>query len=295
MDISKMINFCTIVECGNISKASEKLFCSQPALSKQITSIENELGYTLFIRNGKKLLLNENGEIFYRFAKNMINDYTLLKRELFIKNNSTKQEIRFGTTNYIGTYLLPPVIGRFKTKRPTTPVNFMVNFLPNIMELLDKDIINFAIIPVNNEILADSSYKCEPFLEDEFALVLPNDHPLNEKEKIYAEDLSYFPFLISQEQSATRQFILSSFDSYNIKLNNLIDMHNTNTIRESVVNGLGITILSKKSIQNHERLGLLKSREISNMPLVRKLYLVHKVKHTLLEEEAVFMKQFIVK
>jgi len=293
MDISKMMNFCTIVECGNISKAAEKLFCSQPALSKQINAIENELGYTLFIRSGKKLTLNDNGDIFYRFAKSMINDYTLLKRELFIKNNTIKHEIRFGTTNYIGTYLLPPVLGKFKSEHPTTPVNFMVNFLTNIMELLDKDLINFAIIPVNEQILSDDTYICEPFIEDEFTLVLPNEHPLNNKEIIKAKDIVHYPFLISQEQSATRQFIISSFNSYNLKLSNLIDVHNTNTIRESIVNGLGISILSKKSISNYEKLNLLNTRTIVDLSLVRKLYLVHKAKHSLNEDEAIFMKQFL--
>ena len=135
MDLQKMINFCTVYECGNISKAAEKLFCTQPALSKQMASLETELGYPLFNRFGKKVVVNDNGIIFYRFARNVINDYTLLKRELYLKNNENEHEVRFGTTNFIGTFLLPSILGKFKEDYPMTPVNFMIDFLPNILEL----------------------------------------------------------------------------------------------------------------------------------------------------------------
>ena len=127
MDLQKMMSFCTIYECGSISKASEKLFCSQPALSKQISALESELGYPLFERNGKKVTINANGTIFYRFAKTVINDYALLKRDLYLENNKVLHEVRFGATNFIGTYLLPAVLSKFKSSYSSIPVNFMVD------------------------------------------------------------------------------------------------------------------------------------------------------------------------
>ena len=59
MDFLKLESFCKTVECGSMSKAAEALYCSQPALSKQIVALEKELGYPLFDRNGKKMTLNE--------------------------------------------------------------------------------------------------------------------------------------------------------------------------------------------------------------------------------------------
>ena len=198
MDIQKMLTFCTVYECGNISKASEKLFCSQPALSKQIHSLEQDLGYPLFERNGKKIIINENGKIFYRFAKNVINDYQLLKRELFIKNNKSNHEVRFGTTNFIGTYLIPPILSKFKNEYPTTPVNFIVNFLPTITQLLEEDVINFAIVPANNNILNNSSYICDSFLEDEFVLICPPNHPLTKLDEVHLRDIQDYTFFLDR-------------------------------------------------------------------------------------------------
>lgn len=293
MDIQKMLTFCTVYECGNISKASEKLFCSQPALSKQIHSLELDLGYPLFERNGKKLIVNENGKIFYRFAKNVINDYQLLKRELFIKNNKSNHEVRFGTTNFIGTYLIPPILSKFKNEYPTTPVNFIVNFLPTITQLLEEDVINFAIVPANNNILNNSSYICDSFLEDEFVLICPPNHPLTKLDEVHLRDIQDYTFLISCDQSATRDFVGQILNENNIHLTNTINMDNIYTIKHGVINNLGISLLSKSAIEKDESFGVLKSIRFKDAELIRKLYIVYKAKHTFSEEEALFIKQFI--
>lgn len=295
MDIQKMVTFCTVYECGNISKASEKLFCSQPALSKQIHSLETDLGYPLFERNGKKITINENGKIFYHFAKNVINDYQLLKRELFLKNNKTVHEVRFGTTNFIGTYLIPPILGKFKSDHPTTPVNFIVNFLPTIVKLLEEDVINFAIVPANKKLLSDPTYICDSFLEDEFVLICPPNHPLTQLDEVHLEDIKDYTFLISCNQSATRDYILQVLKENNIDLANTINMDNIYAIKHGVINNLGISILSKSAIEKDESFGVLKSIKFKDIVLKRKLYIVYKAKHTFLEEEALFIKQFIHK
>ena len=293
MDIQKMINFITVYECGSISKAAEKLFCTQPALSKQITALENELGYPLFERIGKKLRINENGIIFYRFARTCINDYTLLKRELYLKNNENENEVRFGTTNFIGTFLLPSILAKFKNDFPTTPINFVIDFLPQLLDLLDKDVIQFAIVPGDKQLFETSNLICDAFMEDEFVLVFPPDHPLAKKDEIYAIDILDYPFLISQESSATRSFITDSLQKHNIILTNTIDMNNIYTIREGILSGLGISIFSKIAVKTDLNYGLLKCATIKDMPLIRHLYFVYKTKHTFVHDEARFIKQFI--
>lgn len=295
MDLQKMINFITVYECGSISKAAEQLFCTQPALSKQITSLESELGYPLFNRMGKKLYVNENGIIFYRFARTVINDYTLLKRELYLKNNEKENEVRFGTTNFIGTFLLPSILASFKNNFPTTPINFVIDFLPQIIDLLNKDVIHFAIVPGDKLIFDRNDLVCDAFMEDEFVLVFPADHPLAKKEEIYAKDILDYPFLISQEQSATRSFVTDTLRQNDIQLKNTIDMNNIYTIREGILSGLGISIFSKNAVKTDLKYGLLKAATLKDISMVRHLYIVYKAKHTFIQDEARFMKQFIRK
>ena len=118
MDIDKLLRFCAVVDYGNMSKAADTLYCSQPALSKQILALEKELGYPLFDRHGKKMVLNKNGQLLYNFGRHLERDFNQLKADLYALNCSSHHEISFGATNCIGTYLLPPILIDFKKQHP---------------------------------------------------------------------------------------------------------------------------------------------------------------------------------
>lgn len=292
MDIHKIFNFCAVVEYGSLSKAAEILYCSQPALTKQISSLEEELGYPLFDRNGKKMKVNETGQLVYQFGKHLERDFFQLKADMYNVNHDCGHEVSFGATNFIGIYLIPPILSEFKKNYPMVPVNFTVNFLPNIIHMLDQDIISFAAIPEDSSILCNPCYVCRLFKEDEMVVIFPPGHPLDTKTAVDKTALLMYPFLISQIQSATRSFILSRLSSYGIQLQNTIDMYKTETIKQGVINGMGISILSKSSVSGEMQAGLLKATTINGMNLIRKLYFIHKKTRPLTKEEQLFISCF---
>ena len=292
MDFLKLSSFCMIVDCGSMSKAAEVLYCSQPALSKQIAALEKEVGYPLFDRNGKKMTLNENGHLLYQFGKTTEQSYNRLKAQLYAQNHPYSREIRLGATHLIGTYLLPPILSEFKKIYPDIPVNFAVDFFPNIMEMLEQDAIDFALIPEDAQTLRNPAYACQPFREDEMVLVVPAAHPLAEREVVRPEDLEPYPLLISQVKSASRAFILSRLGAYGIHLPNMQNMYNAGTIKQAVVNGLGIAILSRVFIRNEEKNGTVRVVPIKGVDLKRKLFIAHKSNHVLTEEDLLFTQLF---
>ncbi|MBE6023713.1 MAG: LysR family transcriptional regulator [Cellulosilyticum sp.] len=295
MDIDKILSFCTVVDCGSLSKASAILYCSQPALSKKIVALEKSIGYPLFERNNKKMTVNENGQLLYAFGRQLEQNLNQLKADLYTLNHPHRREVSFGATNYIGTYLVPPILSRFKKQYPDIPVNFTVNFFPDIMEMLSQDVLSFALIPENDELLYNSDYICEPFFEDEMAVVFQPHHPLAAKEQIEPSELLAYPFLISQHQSATRNFILSRLSAHNIQLTNISNMYNTETIKQSIISGMGISILSKTSVANRVRHHLLKAVPLNGVNLTRKLYLIHKKNRVLSQEDAFFIQSVLEK
>ncbi len=295
MDIDKLLRFCAIVDYGSISKAAETLYCSQPSLSKQILALEKELGYPLFDRHGKKMTLNKSGQLLYSFSRHLERDYNQLKTDLYALNCSTHHEISFGATNCIGTYLLPSILIDFKKQNPDIPVNFTLNFFPNIIEMLNQDIISFALIPENEDTLHNPSYICHDFYDDEMVVVFPPNHPLAEFDSIPPKELLKYPFLISQIQSATRRFILSRLNHYDIRLHNIQNMYNTETIKQSIMKGMGISILSTISIATEEQNGFLKTAPLQGINLFRKLYLIHKKNKILLPEYRMFIQHVLEK
>lgn len=295
MDINKILSFCTVVDCGSLSKASTALYCSQPTLSKQIVALEKEIGYPLFERTNKKMTVNENGQLLYAFGRQLEHNLNQLKIDLYALNHPHRREVSFGASNYIGTYLVPPILSHFKRHYPDIPVNFAVNFSPDIMEMLNQDVISFALIPENDELINNPAFICEPFFDDEMAVVFQPHHPLADKKQIEPSELLAYPFLISQLQSATRNFVLSRLAAHHIELTNAINMYNTETIKQSIISGLGISILSKTSVANEERNHFLKTVPLKGVDLSRKLYLIHKKNHILTQEDSYFIQSVLKK
>lgn len=293
MDIDKILSFCTVVDYGSLSKASKALYCSQPTLSKQIVALEKEIGYSLFERNNKKMTVNENGHLLYAFGRQLEKNFNQLKADLYTLNHPSRREVSFGATNYISTYLVPPILSNFKKQYPDIPVNFTVNFFPNIMDMLNQDVISFALLPENDSIIHNAALICETFLEDEMIVVFPSDHPLATKNHIELHDLLSYPFLISHFQSATRNFILSRLSEHNIRLTNIINMHNTETIKQGIISGMGISILSKTSILTEEQNNFLKTAPLNGVNLSRKLFLIHKKNRILSQEDSFFIQSVL--
>jgi len=293
MDIEKLLRFCAVVDYGSMSKAAETLYCSQPALSKQIIALEKEVGYPLFDRNGKKMTLNQNGQLLYTFGRHLEHDYSQLKSDLYALNCPSRREITFGATNIIGTYYLPPVLVDFKKQHPDIPVNFTLSFFPNIIDMLNQDIISFAMIPEDDEILHNPAYICREFYNDDMVVVFPPDHPLSGFDSVPSDELLKYPYFISQVQSATRRFILSRLNAYDIRLDNFQNMFNTETIKQSIIKGMGISILSKISVETEKRHGFLKTAPLQGVNLSRKWYIIHKKNHVLLPEHDLFIQQVL--
>jgi len=293
MDIDKLLRFCAVVDYGSMSKAAETLYCSQPALSKQIIALEKEVGYSLFDRNGKKMTLNRNGELLYAFGRHFEREYSQLKSDLYALNCPTRREISFGATNIIGTYFLPPVLVDFKKQYPDIPVNFTLSFYPNIIDMLNQDIISFAMVPEDDEILHNPTYICREFYDDDVVLVFHPDHPLAAFDSVPPSELMKYPYFISQVQSATRRFILSRLNAHNVQLGNVQNMFNTETIKQSIIKNMGISILSRISVETEVRHNHLKTAPLEGVNLFRKWYIIHKKNHVLSSEDTLFIEQIL--
>lgn len=98
----------------NFAKAADALFISQPALSKRIQSLENEMEAPLFDRMGNRTYLTIQGEHFMRFAEEMVATYNNAHEYIRQLENMEHGELRFGATNFIGVYLMPAVLARFQ-------------------------------------------------------------------------------------------------------------------------------------------------------------------------------------
>ena len=276
MNIDQLKVFCTVIEHTSFSKASEVLYCSQPAISKQIKSLEKKIGYPLFNREGKRVVLNPNGEIVYKYAKKILNEQLEMERELLELNNSLSPVISFGATNFIGIHVITPYISKFKEKHPDVSVSFVIDFIPNILKMLLLNKFSFAFISESHLLQEYPDIKTEIFADDELILVVPPKHPWCCRKAIDIKELSSETFLLSQPSSAIRKFIEDQLYAKGIVLNNVCNLYSIEGIKQSIINGHGISILPKKAITNELNHKLLIEIPIEGLTIKRKLLIVYK-------------------
>lgn len=276
MNLDKLKTFCTVVESGSFSKASEQLFCSQPAISKQIRSLEQELEYSLFERDGKRVLLNENGKIVYRYSQRILNDISEMKYSLIEQNNTLNPVVSFGATNFIGVHIITPKINVFKEIFPDIPLTFAVDFTPSILKMLHHNKVSFAFISESNLLINYPDIKTEFFKDDELILVVPNNHKLANKTSVKLNAILSEQFLLSQPNSALRSFIEKHLAIKGVVLKNKSNFYSIEGIKQALLNGHGVSILPKKSLNTELKYNLLKEIPIEDFRLNRKLFIAYK-------------------
>lgn len=206
MDIQRLRYFKAVAQMEHMSKAAEKLHITQPALSKAIALLEEEVGGPLFARVGRKIELNENGKTFYRYAEKAlasIDDGVRFIREM---NDPFHDRIKF-QTNVVAPPYLAELVAAFRKTHPRAKFEIIANYSKTKF-MLDCDCyITAKRIPL---------YQCTsvPIFAEEILLGVAEDHPLARRGSINLAEAANLPFIgVSENQSWTeevREFCLKA-------------------------------------------------------------------------------------
>ena len=291
MDSEKAKSLCMVVETGSVSEAAARLYCSQPAVSKQIAALEAELGGPLFIRRNKRLVLNESGKKAYAFAKRYLSDLDQLQRELRTLRLRESGCVRFGATNFVGAYLVPPALARYTGDFPGSRVALTVDFASSLLEQLIAGEISFALMPESPALLAADFLALTPVGLDEMALVCPPDHPLAKgRGSVQPKEVVRYPLLIPMERSATRQFVLERLEQAGAAPRQVIDLGTIQGVKRGVMDGMGVGILPARAVETEAAAGLMCVQGLGQGAFQRTLYLARLKTAELSKEDKTFIR-----
>lgn len=164
-----------IAECKNITRASEQLFISQPALSQFLDKLESSIGCSLFIREGRKLFPTYAGECFIRHAQVIRDTENLLVHELVNCASDTTGHIRFGLPQLRSSYLLPMIVPEFRRVYPHVELEVFDRHADELTELWKNRKLDFLI---SNFIPKDFTENRMLFRKERILLAIPPEHPL---------------------------------------------------------------------------------------------------------------------
>ena len=258
MEDHKLKVFCTVAETKSFSKTSQIIHLTQPAVSLQIQALEELYETKLFDRSSSSINLTPSGEVLYSYAKNILAQYAELEKEIGKITGLIKGSITIGASTTIGNYLLPSVVFSFKKTHPKIKINILIGNTKTVLDLLNSGAVEFGLVEGETP---RTRVKVEALLTDELVFILPAMHPLARKKSVSILELMKEPFIMREEGSGTRQIIEKHLALHGIKIS---DMHivlvlgGTESIKEAVERGMGISIISRWAARKEVQFGTLK-------------------------------------
>jgi len=273
----------------SFSRAAEELHLTQPAVSTQIKLLQQHAGLKLFEQLGKKVYLTPAGAEMLRYSRAII--------ELFRQAGeamATRQGVSGGTLNVAvisaGDYFFPQLLAEFARSAPGVKLNLGVFNRQQLLQQLGDNLTDLAVMVRPPRELDTVN---EPFAPHPYVIVARPDHPLARRRRIAIGTLLAEPFITRERGSDTWNSMEDGFGAQLAKLNIAMEIRSTETIKQAVIAGLGISFLSAHTIGHELQRRQLAVLDVVGFPLQMQWYVVH-LRQKVLAPVAMAFKVFLL-
>ncbi|MFF2444294.1 LysR family transcriptional regulator [Priestia megaterium] len=236
MTLSRFEVFYTIVQCGSLTKAGEMLKLTQSGISHAITSLENELGFSLLTRNRSGIHLTNNGERMLTYIRDILTLNEGMKQEAAAINGLEVGVVRIGAFTSVATQWLPYIIKQFQDHYSGIKIKLFEGDYSTLEQWISGGVIDcsFLVLP------SSKSFKFLPLKRDKMVCILSEQHPFHELDKISFKQIEAEPLIMPREGWDNE--ISQIFRENNIRPNVKFEVSDDQTIMAMVQNNLGISI-----------------------------------------------------
>ncbi|MDR2213702.1 MAG: HTH-type transcriptional regulator CysB [Pseudomonadales bacterium] len=232
----------------NISRAAELLHTSQPAISKQLKLFEDELGVTIFERNGRHLRrLTPAGQDILRIARTILERVDSVKRVALEHQDKGKGSLSIATTHTQSRYVLPPVIRNFIARYPDVALHMHQGSPMQISELAARGEVDFAIATEALELFEDLVMM--PCFHWNHSILVPRDHPLARVERLSLHEVARFPIVTYVFGFTGRSRLDQAFENAGLMPRVVFTATDADVIKTYVRLGLGIGIIASLALE----------------------------------------------
>ncbi|MGM7722456.1 LysR family transcriptional regulator [Metabacillus sp. Hm71] len=255
--------FVTLAEVKNFTKTAETLRMSQPSVSLHIKNLEKELQTKLFIRSPKFLKITPTGEILYDRAKQMITIYEQTIQDILEHHNSIKGELKIGASFTIGEYILPTLLLDLQKDYPELELQVIIGNTEEIVQSVRMYEVDIGLIEGQTN---EKELSVHPFMEDELFIVSSTNHKLAQKTEVTIADLQNQAWVTREVGSGTGEYLNHVFRTNGLKVQSLLTISSNQGIKETLINGMGLSLLSRSVIERdvqHQNLSIIKMKNHS--------------------------------
>lgn len=274
MDTQNLNAFVRVAQQQSFSLAAEDLHITQPAVSKRIAMLEQQVGKTLFDRIGRNITLTEAGNILLPRAQRILQEVRDTQRQLSDMSGEVEGVLNIATSHHIGLHRLPNLLKQYKHQYPN--VDLQLSFIDSeqAYDAITHGKTELAIITLPMEVPGNiSAYSV---WEDGLEFVASRHHPLSKIEKVRLPQLLQFPAILPEQSTFTTQIVQTLFEQHGLKLQIQMPTNFLETIKMMVSIELGWSVLPKTLVDEQ-----LKPINLPSVSLSRRLGYVHHKERTL--------------
>ncbi len=259
MNLQQLEYFRTIAQTENFTSAANLLSVSQPALSKAISKLEEELEVPLFEKSGRNIKLTRFGKMFLTHTNAALLEINKGIKELKEITNPNTGSISISSTSSIGTYFMPFIISDFLNKNPNTKFQFNHESVQNIIWDLKSGKIDLGFYECIENINIPYEIESIPIRKEEYVLIVPKNHHLSDKATISLKELENESFVAFCIDNKDKMISYSEFLGYIPKIS--IRPSEASMLEGLVAAGAGISIVPNTPIINTNVVSILKIEE----------------------------------
>ena len=274
MDFRQLEAFCAIVEWGNFSEAARRLFISQPTVSSHILSLENSLNVRLINRNTKPVTITKEGKRFYKYASALLQ---LREKVISEFGGFSDNVITIGASSIPSAYILPDIMADYKRVSEDTVFNVMQSDSEDTIERLTEGSIDMGIAGAS---LNDDRFCCRVIYRDEMVLAVPATDYYKEliRNKTAVEIIMEEPYILREKGSGTRresELFLENMGFSPDSIKATARINDLESIKMSIANGLGVSVLARKVTEDMERDGKITVCPLTENGVYRDYFLIY--------------------
>lgn len=263
--------FQTTARHCSFTRAAEELFLTQPTISMQIRQLTQAIGMPLFEQIGKRLYLTDAGKELLVACNEIFERLAQLESKVSNLKGMQAGQLRLAAISPIN-YFATRLLGLFCQLYPGIDVSLEV---VNHEHLLDRLWNNLDDLYFMSQPPRDLPVHCQPFIENPLVIVAPSNHPLAQVKQIPITQLNGEQFIMREPGSATREAVEQRFKEHEVAVRVQLEMGNSEMIKQSVMCGLGISVLSAHMIASEVAKGQLVILDVAGFPIRRDWYVVY--------------------
>ncbi|KXJ49287.1 MAG: LysR family transcriptional regulator [Pseudomonadota bacterium] len=248
MDTQALTAFLAVAESGSFSTAAERLFLTQPAVSKRIAQLEQQLGTRLFDRVGRRIRLTEAGEALLPRARQVLLDLEDMSRAISNLTGTVSGTLRIGTSHHIGLHRLPPVLRRFSREYPDVKLDIHFIDSEEAWEAVLHGDLEMGVVTLPPQ--PDPRLHSQAVWQDPLVFMAAPEHPLARLDRVTLETLTGYSAILPSPVTFTRRIVESLFEEQALTLNISMSTNYLETIHMMVSIGLGWSVLPETMLDD---------------------------------------------